>query len=221
MLIPNKKYPMKSAFLAFLMTFVVVLTLVFLTNCSKEKTYSPKPKGFNRIDLPEAKYKPLPANYPYFFELSEYAIIRKDSSRIAEPFWIHIIYPQFNRAEVQITYKDLAANKNPQKMLSELINDSHTLASKHFQKADGAEESITRNAAGQFAWLLEIGGDVPSQLQFYTTDSTKNFLRGAIYFRTASENDSLAPVIDFIKKDVVHLLNTAKFKLAQNLQKGL
>lgn len=212
---------MKSSFLSFLMILTSFLMLILLTNCSKEKTYSPKPKGFNRIDLPEPKYKALPANYPYFFELSDYAIIRKDSSRIAEPYWIHIIYPQFNRAEVQITYKDLAANKNPQKMLSELINDSHTLASKHFQKADGAEENITRNAAGQFAWLLEIGGDVPSQLQFYTTDSTKNFLRGAIYFRTASENDSLAPVIDFIKKDVVHLLNTTKFKPLLNSEKGL
>jgi gliding motility-associated lipoprotein GldD len=63
--------------------------------------------------------------------------------------------------------------------------------------------------------IFELEGEVPSQFQFYVTDSTKHFLRGALYFRTATKNDSLKPIIDFIKKDVIHLLNTVKWDYEQ------
>jgi hypothetical protein len=37
-------------------------------------------------------------------------------------------------------------------------------------------------------------------------------LRGALYFRTATANDSLAPVIEYIKADMIHLLNTLEWE---------
>lgn len=185
------------------------LALLWLTACSSEPEYVPKPKGYNRIDLPEASYQPLPDSFPYFFEYSRYAIIRPDSSWMAEPFWIHIIYPEFGRAEVQVTYKDISAN--PRRLLAELIDDSYRLTSKHQIKAYSIEERIYQNAMGQKAAVFELSGEVPSQFQFYTTDSVRHFLRGALYFRTASKNDSLAPVIEFIKKDILHMLNTTRW----------
>jgi hypothetical protein len=44
------------------------------------------------------------------------------------------------------------------------------------------------------------------------TDSTRNFLRAALYFNTRIANDSLAPAIEYMKKDVMHLVNTLEWK---------
>ena len=108
---------------------LLLLVAGCLFSCSK--TYIPKPKGYNRIPLPEQTYKSLPDSFPYQFEYSEHAVIRKDSSYIAEPFWIHITYPKLG-ADIQITYKSL--EQNPKK-LEELLTDAYRLTSKHQIKA--------------------------------------------------------------------------------------
>jgi len=60
--------------------------------------------------------------------------------------------------------------------------------------------------------VTELEGEVPSQYQFHVSDSAKHFLRGALYFKTATQNDSLRPVIDYIKQDVRHLLETLEWE---------
>ncbi|NEM99615.1 gliding motility lipoprotein GldD [Pontibacter burrus] len=179
---------------------------LLVASCGTE--YIPKPKGYNRIDLPEQTYQPLKADYPYSFEYSSHAKVRPDSSMIAEPHWIHIIYPNLG-ADVQLTYKDLQGSD---KMLNDMVEDARKLTGKHQIKAYSIEETEIRTPTGDMASVFELEGEVPSQFQFYVTDSTKHFLRGALYFRTATQNDSLAPVIEFIKRDVVHMLNTLKWQ---------
>lgn len=189
---------------------LIFLSIFLFTTCSEEDNFAPKPKGFNYIPLPKNTYQDLDSTaYPYYFEYSKEAIIRPDSSFIAEPYWIHIIYPKFGRAEIQITYKDIS--DNPQKKLAELIDDSHRLASKHLLRADGYGFQDYKNAENLPVAAVGLTGEVPSHLQFYTTDSIKHFLRAAIYFRSATENDSLAPLIDFVKKDMVQMIKTQKF----------
>ena len=185
-----------------------LLFLVVLISCGGEIDYVPKPHAFNRIDLPEPKYQSLDQTYPYYFEYSSHAHIRPDSSSIAEPYWIHIIYPKF-KANVQLTYKSVQSD--PQ-FFAEYIDDAHTLISKHMIKASAIEESVIKTPHNKTVAVYELEGEVPSQFQFYISDSTKHFLRGALYFRTATKNDSLAPVIDFIKKDLIHLLNTCQWQ---------
>jgi gliding motility-associated lipoprotein GldD len=173
--------------------------------------FTPKPKGYNRIDLPTTAYQPLQESHPYTFEFSEHAKIRPDSSGIAQPHWINIIYPTLG-ANVQLTYKNISNNE---KMLHDLVEDSRKLTAKHQIKAYAIEESEIKTPAGDVAAVFELEGEVPSQFQFYVTDSTQHFLRGALYFRTATQNDSLAPVIEYVKKDIVHLLNTLQWKEKQ------
>ncbi|GGK84476.1 gliding motility lipoprotein GldD [Rufibacter glacialis] len=175
---------------------------LFLIGCTED--YTPKPKGYNRIDLPEAKYVQLQERHPYTFEHSVYAKILKDSSRIAEPHWIDIYYPRF-KANIQLTYKNF--NQDP-KMFNDLVEDARKLTSRHQIKAYAIEESQIKTPTGITASVFELEGEVPSQFQFYLTDSSRHFFRGALYFRTATSNDSLAPVIEYLKKDAVHLLNT-------------
>lgn len=190
--------------------WVCLLVCCFGACQPPETKYVPKPKGFNRIELPEASYTTTPADFPYSFDVSKEAIIRPDSSKIAEKYWVHLIYPKFGRAEIQITYKDIS--KNPKKLLAEHIDDSYRLMAKHQIKADAVQEILYQTADGLPAMAFGLSGQVPSHLQFYTSDSTKHFLRAAVYFRTATENDSLAPVIEFVRKDLLQMIKTTKFK---------
>lgn len=180
----------------------VVFFSTFIYSCSQ--VYSPKPKGYNRIDLPEHAYQNLPDSLPYAFEYSKYAEIEADHSATAEPYWITLHYPKF-MADIQLTYKPI---KNQEALLKEYLNDAYKLTSSHQIKAYSIEESNVRTPSGKIATVAELSGEVPSQFQFHITDSIQHFLRGALYFRTATKNDSLAPVIEYMKVDIIHLLNT-------------
>ena len=186
--------------------FSVVFIMVGCNN--EEATFQPKPKGYNKIDLPLHRYDTLNGDYPYVFEYAHNATIVKDTSKTAEPYWIDIYYPEY-KANIQITYKN---PKNNSKLLEEFIRDSHTLANKHNVKAYAIDELITSNKNGYAVKVFELAGDVPSQIQFHVTESTTHFMRGAVYFRTSTKNDSLAPIINYMKDDVMHLIETLKFK---------
>ena len=186
--------------------FGFMILLLGFVGC--EQTYTPKPRGYNRLDLPEQSYISLPDTLPYTFELSKAAKILPDSSYIAERYWIDIFHPGII-ANVQITYKPL---HHSTKLLKELVNDTYKLTSKHEIKAYAINERILKTPSGKTAVVAELEGEVPSQFQFFITDSTDNFLRGALYFRTSTKNDSLAPAIEYMKEDIVHMLNTLEWK---------
>jgi len=114
---------MTKANIWFLLT--VPLALNWLTSCGGD--YLPKPKGFNRIELPNHRYRQLPDSLPYSFQYSTHAELYKDSSWMAEKYWINIYYPDL-QASVQITYKSIQENTN---LLEEYLKDSYTLTSKH------------------------------------------------------------------------------------------
>ena len=189
-------------------TIFLITSSIFLCFSCKETVYVPKPKGYNRIELPDHIYQPIGDSYPYQFEYSQYASIKPDTSWMSEPFWIHLVYQDLG-ADVQLTYKSLDQD---QQKLRELLDDSYKLTSKHQIKAYAIDESILKTPAGHIAVVAELSGEVPSQFQFFSTDSTRHFLRGALYFPTATKNDSLKPVIDFIKVDIIHMLNTLNWK---------
>lgn len=179
-----------------------------------EKTFVPKPRGYHRIDLKPHEYQPLMEIHPYIFNYSKHAEIKKHVSSISEEHWIDIVYPE-HRAVIQLTYKALKGKKIDLKnkdFLTELIDDSYKLTSKHQIKAYAIDENIIKTPSGKTATIFELEGDVPSQFQFYITDTTNHFLRGALYFRTSTKNDSLAPVIEYIKTDIVQMLNSLEWR---------
>jgi len=187
-------------------SFAIVVLWVSISSCTK--SYQPKPKGYNRFNLPEARYQSLPGTLPYRFEYSAYAQLRKDTSWVRERYWVEIYYPEI-KANIHVTYEPL--NKT-EKLLKELLNDAYVLTAKHQIKAYAIDETITRTPSGKTAIIAELDGEVPSQFQFTMTDSTKNFLRGALYFNTKVQNDSLMPAIDYVKKDIMHMINTLEWK---------
>lgn len=177
-----------------------------VAGCTKE--YQPKPKGYNRLFLPLAEYRISPDSLPYRFEYSLHARLLNDTSWIRERHWVEIYYPEL-KANIHITYKRLGHND---KLLKEFLEDAYKLTSKHQIKAYAIDEMISKTPSGKTAVIAEIEGEVPSQFQFTITDSTRNFLRGALYFNTRVQNDSLKPAIEYMKKEAMHLINTLEWK---------
>ena len=185
--------------------FMLVGICFILAACQQD--YTPKPLGYNRLNLPEPAYRTLPDSLPFIFEYSTHAKLLDDTSAISERFWIEIYYPGI-KANVHITYKPIKSEK----LLKEFLDDSYTLTSKHQIKAYAINEVISTTPSGKTAVIAELEGEVPSQFQFTLTDSSKNFLRGALYFNTKVANDSLAPAIEYMKKDIMHMINTLEWK---------
>ena len=181
-------------------------SVFFIAGCND--SYTPKRKGYNRLELPAHEYISLPDSLPYSFDISTAAKILRDSSGFGERYWIDIFYPSIT-ANVQITYKNLGHDSQ---FLRELVDDSYKLTAKHQIKAYSIEESVLLTPKGKTAIVAELEGEVPSQFQFFITDSTNNFLRGALYFRTSTKNDSLAPAIEYMKIDAMRMINTLEWK---------
>lgn len=180
--------------------------MVVLSAC--EEVYLPKPAGYNRIDLPKNAYQALPDTFPYNFVYSNYAQLAGDSNKNADRYWANLYYDDFD-ALLQITYKDLTQGNNEAKVL---LNEAFALAMRHDVRAYGIEETLVALPRGQVASLTQLEGEVPTPLQFFTSDSTNHFFRGALYFSTATKNDSLQPVINYIKKDVLEMLKSFEWK---------
>jgi gliding motility-associated lipoprotein GldD len=183
------------------LAFLVLLCLACETN------WLPKPPGYNRIDLPKHEYKRLEEGYPYQFDFSTESQVEADSFNLTEKDWINLNYKKLG-AKVHLTYKKIDQNTDFQV----LSNDAFNLTAKHQIKAYGIEEVVLLTPNGYSAVVAELTGEVPTQFQFFVTDSTTHFLRGALYFNTALKNDSLAPVIEYIKIDLAHLINTVTFE---------
>ncbi len=181
----------------------------FLTSC-KEKPVN-KPKGYFKIDFPKHQYQTFnQEGYPYSFEFPAYAKIVKDSSFFGEatenPWWINVDFPKFN-SRIYISYKEIGKNK-----LDSLLRHSFRLADAHNSKATFKEDSLIMTPNNVNGMLFQLGGNVATANQFFVTDSSKHFLRGALYFDATPNEDSLKIVNDFLLEDMRHLINTLKWK---------
>ncbi|MDP4282579.1 MAG: gliding motility lipoprotein GldD [Bacteroidota bacterium] len=187
------------------LTKYLIPVAIILASCSGNPV--PKPRGYYRIDLPAHHYQHFDTTFPFAFEYPVYSKIVKDSSSIAEPYWINIVYLPFH-AQLHISYKPVHKN------LATYLDDAHTLVNKHIPKANAIGQQAYENPSENvYGLVYEIrGSGAASPFQFYLTDSTRHFVRGALYFDLVPNNDSLAPVIDFLKEDIRHMINTFHWK---------
>ncbi|MGK0138812.1 MAG: gliding motility-associated lipoprotein GldD [Algoriphagus sp.] len=183
---------------------IFVMLSLCLIACNTQEVYMPKPKGFNRMDLPKQAYLKLTEPHPYSFEYSENAVIEPDTFGKAEPHWIIVHYPEL-KSRIQFTYKPLKGNLD---RLTKHIDDAYKLAAKHHVKATSQKERVVELKSGKRAVLIDIEGEVPSHFQFYITDTSQHYLRGAVYLMEPSLNDSLSPLINYLKEDCMHILET-------------
>ncbi len=186
-------------------TIAILFAALMLASCNND--YVPKPRGYYRIDLPKREYKSFDAGFPYTFEYPGYATITADSSKMAEPYWINLNFVPFH-AQLHISYKVINGN------LAKYLDDARTLVNKHIPKANAiTQRQFVDNENKVYGLVYDIRGtDAASAYQFYLTDSNTRFMRAALYFNLVPNNDSLAPVIDFLKTDIEHMINTFRWK---------
>ena len=189
---------------------VLIATLIIACiaiSCDRQSAYLPKPRGYFRIDLPEKAYTKVDTIERYSFECPQYALVTPDPYSPDEKNWVNIEMPQF-KGSIHLTHKPVNGN------LGEYLEDVHTMVTKHLQKANGMRDSLIVNKEHQvYGLFIEMDGKgVATPMQFYLTDSTKNFVRGALYFNFKPDNDSMQPVINFIRQDLDHLIETFEWK---------
>ena len=188
-------------------TIIIAVAACFIFIACEEEVYMPKPRGYFRIDIKDTTYTPLKGKYPYFFEHSSRAIIDSTTLKGRGQYWINLLYPDLN-ATLHITYKNMDASN-----LTDLINDSRTMVFKQIVRAEDILEShILDTAINLYGKIYEtVGNDAACSFQFWVTDRQKHFFRGSLYLNQVPQNDSLAPIINYLKKDFMHLIETFRW----------
>jgi gliding motility-associated lipoprotein GldD len=203
-----KKTIKQSKHISLLSTIHYSLFTIFLASCNS--TFVPKPRGFFKIDFPKHQYQTFNGEgYPYSFEYPVYAKVLKDTNFFgekAEPYWINIDFPQF-AGRMYISYKDIGKNN-----FAQMVNDAFELTYKHTSKATGIDDSVLSTHNGVHGIFFKVGGNAATARQFFLTDSSKHFLRGALYFDATPNEDSLRIVNNFLQDDLLHLINTFKWR---------
>ncbi len=187
-----------------LLPFMLLTFALVLWSCGGDET--PKPRGFVRIDFPEPQYIILDTTLPYRFEYSNEATV-KMLQRPEHPYWINLVYPRY-KATVYLTYNNIEGN------MAQMLSDAHDLAYKHISVASDIQTELILKPKNQvYGLYYHIKGDkVASPINFFVTDSLQHFLRASLYFDQLPHNDSLAPVIEGINKDLWVLVNTLTWK---------
>ena len=183
----------------------IVVFITILASCTR--SYTPKPKGFIRIEPPEARYTNFDdAGLPYTFSVSMQAAIELPPTDSAA-YWINIDYPGIN-AKIYCTYKRITPHT-----LNEHIDECIRLAERVARNANAITERYYENdESNVYGTLLLIEGDTSSPVQFMLTDSISHFFRGALYYKDKANADSIAPVTEYLKKDISELIQTFYWK---------
>nr|WP_308472292.1 gliding motility lipoprotein GldD [Mucilaginibacter phyllosphaerae] len=186
----------------------LILMVLFIAACGGNADYAPKPRGYYRIVLPKKDYREYTGGCPFTFQYPKYGKIEQDKSANAKPCWQNIQFAQFN-ATLHLSYQPVTSKKE----FNELIEDAHKLSFKHTVKATSIDEGIIRYPDRKvYGIYYTIDGNAASSAQFYLTDSTHHYLRGALYFNSEPRLDSIQPVLNFIKKDVDVMIKSFKWR---------
>jgi len=183
----------------------LIILMLFFSGCNED--YTPRPRGYFRLEFPEKKYElAVPGSCPFVFEKPVYSTLSPDSSRDTEPCWYNLEFPKLN-ATVYLSYKKVDGN------IEALIEDHRKITMKHISMASGIDEEALSDPRRKVYGVMQyVKGNAASPLQFYVTDSVHHFLRGSLYFYAIPNPDSIAPAEKFVKEDVNHLLETVEWR---------
>ena len=206
---------------------LVLILSILSFSCNSD--FTQKPREYYRIDFPERQYQPFDqAGYPYSFEYPVYGKIGKDSTLFDEnpdnPYWINIDFPEFN-GRIYLSYKTIGGNsvykvKTEKGYKDSLVKntfeglreEAFKMTYKHSLKASSIDDSSFITPNGISGVYFKVGGNAATANQFFLTDSSRHFIRGALYFDAAPNADSLAPVNRFLQEDLKHMINTFKWR---------
>lgn len=186
----------------------MTLLILFMACSSDSQRVSPKPRAYPKINYPERSYHSWqnPA-CPVNLQIPDYAEIDIKENQDDNNCWFDIVFSPFN-ARLHCSYSSI---KQPQDF-EKYKSDAFKLVDKHNIKANYIERYPIHKHNHTSGFLFKIDGPVASNYQFYLSDSTTHFLRGAFYFNTQVQIDSLQPVIDFLYPDIEYIIGSTEWK---------
>ena len=178
---------------------MLLMGLIVMVSCGGETL--PKPKGYLSLNYPEKVYKKITLAKPYTFEIAN-----NTQQKNLPKNWMKVEYPTL-KASVDITYRPIENN------LRELLMEAEKLVFEHAIKADQitAPVEYVNPEKNVYGSVYQITGNAASQVQFHATDSAKNFLKGSLFFYTKPNYDSILPAIEYIKTDMIKMMETLEW----------
>lgn len=185
-----------------------LLLLTATVSCGHRNDYSPKPEAYLRLDMPPQSYHKVDTMaLPFVFEASDEAEmhIKKDQNREK---YIDLYYPRY-QATVFLTYKALERGE-----WQAQVDTSYKFLSQHFDFSSGVDEKQYLDPSNHIvATTYQLkGSKVASTYQFWVSDTTSHFIRGALFLDRTPNNDSLAPVLDYLQHDLRHLVESIRWR---------
>ena len=186
-------------------TYVCIsLFLIILAGCSEN--YTPKPRGYFRIDLEEKNYINYESKCGFNFDVPGYSKIELFQGDSIDSCWMNISYPEHD-AKLHLTYLTIEDD------IEYYLEDAYQFAFKHESKANAINSTVLSYPDHQVGSLLyDLKGNVATSLQFFATDSVDHFLRGSLYFNNRPNEDSISPVLEYLREDVIRLIETLEWK---------
>ena len=195
------------------MRFVYSVAILILLNaCGSEHTGTPRPRAYPQIEFPVKSFDKVDnEDCPFIMEKPSYSDYIKDTLYFDEkplhPCWFDLAIKPFNGA-VHFSYYPISSKSEFEK----LVNDAHKLSGKHNRKANYIDEKpfdLGNNVSGI---VFEMEGPVASPLQFFLTDSTNHFLRASLYFESRVDRDSIKPIYEFVRADILQMIEGFRWK---------
>lgn len=182
------------------------LILTAFSSCGDNEIAVPKPRGFMRTDFPEKSYINFTSDCPYSFDIPTYAQVEDIPADSFNHCYKNVRFTPF-KGTLHLTYKDL---KND---VGNYIDECHQLAYDHAIKATAINrKQFINDTTKVYGLIYDIQGNAASPLQFYVTDSVKHFIRGALYFEAKPNYDSIRPVLEYVREDVIRFIESTQWK---------
>ena len=179
----------------------LILNLLLFACASCSNNYTPRPYGYYRITTPDTAYVDFNSSFPYTFALSRNAVVQPRTD-VSEPYWINIYYPALD-ATIYCSYKPVQNN------LRELTNDALEFVYRNASFATAIpEQDYAHPEASVYGVLFDLEGNTASSCQFFVTDSTHHFFRASVYCNCPPNADSLAPVYNYLRTDIIKMVET-------------
>lgn len=191
---------------------ISLLICLILASCDTNTT--PRKRGFPKVEYPERNYSVFESkDCPMRFEIPTYAKFSQKKTFFNQATenncWFNLEFPEFE-GTLHFSYKELTKAYNS---LDALVEDAHKLIYKHSQKATAISPQQLISTKNKVQGIFyEVRGDAASSTQFFLTDTEKHFLRASLYLKTQINSDSLQPIINYLREDIDHIIETFEWK---------
>lgn len=181
---------------------LIALT-IFLVGCTGQEHYIPKPSTYLELNLPERVYEKYTDSCGYSFNKPSYFTVKDvENSRCNRDIDFSTLNGTLHLSRI-----------NMDTSLAAYVDHALDKVEEHKVKASAIYDStVIRSDAAVYGTFFELQGNVASPFQFYLTDSTSRFISGIVYFNTRPNYDSIKPVLNFVKKDIIELMNTLEWE---------